>query len=144
VISSLHVWLSQLSPNAAVVLLTLGLFLIYYELNRPGSILPGALGLLATLLSIASLAPHGFDLPGTTLVLSAVALLTVDLLRPTSILIATAATVALIFGLRNLISYNCCVHISMPVALGCGFLLGAGTSVLTRLARRARVNKGLD
>ena len=47
--------ISHLSPDAAIVVLTMGVLLIYVELNRPGWILPGAAGLLATLFAGASL-----------------------------------------------------------------------------------------
>ena len=49
---------STLSPDAAALILTVSLALIAFELNRPGSILPGALGLLLSLLATASLAQH--------------------------------------------------------------------------------------
>jgi hypothetical protein len=34
--------------------------------------------------------------------------------------------------------------IAPSVAVGCGLILGISTSTLTRIARRARANKGLD
>ena len=143
-VTPLHQYLTHLSPNAAILFLTLGLLLIYFELNRPGSIFLGALGLLITLLSIAALAKNRINPNAIVLLLLAISLLTHALRRPTSVLISAAATLALIFGLRTLIVQTCCGHISTSVALGCGLLLGTGTSVLTRVARRARVNKGLD
>jgi membrane-bound serine protease (ClpP class) len=136
--------LNHLQPNTAILLFTLGTALIYFELNRPGSILPGALGLLATLLSIAALSHRRLEPAGLLLILSAFSLLLLDLLRPTHILVAVAATVALVLGLRGLLSPSCFPAISFPVYFGCGLLLGTGTSSLTRIARRARVNKGLD
>jgi membrane-bound serine protease (ClpP class) len=136
--------LAGLSPDAAVMLLTLGIALIYYELNRPGSILPGAAGLLTVLLSLAAVGRHGVNPVAVALILSSFALLTVDLLRPTPMLVPIAATVALSAGLRWLPEFSCCAPVHTPVAVGCGVVLGAGTSVLTRVARRARVNKGLD
>ena len=142
--SSLAFHLTHLSPNAAIFVLTLGIALIYFELNRPGSILPGVFGLLAALLSIASISQRHPNPIGIFLVLSAVSLLLVDLLRPTHILVAVAATVALILGFRALLVPSCCPSIGFPVCFGCGLLLGGGTSYLTRIARRARVNKGLD
>lgn len=136
--------LAHLQPNTAVVLLTLGIALIYLELNRPGSILPGAFGLIAVLLSIASLTARGLQPAGVLLILTGVALLGVDLLRPTNIFVALAATFALVLGLRGLLTPSCCPSIAFPVYFGCGVLLGGATSCLTRIARRARVNKGLD
>jgi membrane-bound ClpP family serine protease len=140
----MHDHLADISPNAAIFILTIGLAFIYYELNRPGSIFPGALGLLTTLLSIAALAPHGFNPVGILLTFTAIALLTLGLLRPTSILFSAAATLALVCGLYNLLAHPGSHPISASIAIGCGLLLGIGTSALTRIARRARVNKGLD
>ena len=125
-------------------MLTRGIALIYYELNRPGSILPGSLGLLTVLLSLAVVARHGVNPVAVALILSGVALLTLSLLRPTPMLLSLAATVALIAGLRWLPRYSCCSAVHTWMAVACGVSLGAGTSVLTRIARRARVNKGLD
>jgi len=147
------IWLvhlvSWLSPDEAVLLLTGGVLLIYWELNRPGSVLPGALGVLATLLAVASLLHHALNLAAIVLVLSAAALLLVNLLRPTthnarSFLLAAAATLALVVGFAQLLARSGQAKVSLPVAIGCGTLLAAGTSLLTRIARCARLNKGLD
>ncbi len=54
----MHPILAALSPNAAVMLLTVGIALIAVELNRPGWILPGTLGVLLALLAAASVLQH--------------------------------------------------------------------------------------
>jgi membrane-bound serine protease (ClpP class) len=131
---------NMLPPAAALLLLTLGIALIYVELNRPGSILPGALGLLATLLAIAAIANHHPALPAVILCLTAIALLALDLYRPTHLLVAIAATLALILGFARLFPE----FISLWISLPCGTILGAGTSILTRIARRARANKAVN
>jgi membrane-bound serine protease (ClpP class) len=130
----------SLPPDAALLLLTLGIALIYIELNRPGSILPGALGLLATLLSIAAIANHHPALPAVILCLTAIALLALDLARPTHFLVALGATLALVLGFSRLLHGSIHLWVSVP----CGILLGVGTSLLTRIARRARANKAVD
>ncbi|QMV17660.1 hypothetical protein GOB94_02285 [Granulicella sp. 5B5] len=127
-----------LPTDAAVLLLTAGVALVYFELNRPGAIVPGALGLLAGLLGLASLAHHGVRTEGILLLMGAAAVLAADLVRPTPILFAIAATAALCVGLRELPAGS---PAGWPVVLGCGLPIGAGTAVLTRLARRARINK---
>jgi len=131
---------NMLTPTAALLLLTLGIALIYVELNRPGSILPGALGLLATLLAIAAIANHHPALPAVILCLMAIAPLALDLYRPTPLLLAIAATLALVIGFSFLVP----AAITLWVAIPCGTLLGAGTSVLTRIGRRARANKAVN
>ena len=118
--------LARLGPDAAVLLLTLGLLLVWLELNRPGWILPGALGLLFVLLATAA------------------ALLLLDLLRPTPSAVALAAILALVLGLLRLVVAPAPPRVHLATAIACGLLLGGSTSVLTRIARRARANKALD
>ena len=138
-ISSLH-----LSPDTATLCLTFGLLLIYLELNRPGSILPGAIGLLVVLLAIATLLPLPLNPTGIVLVASAAGLLLLGLVRQTPILLAVTATLALVLGFFYLAKRGSTPHIHALIAIGCGLILGAGTSLLTHLAHRARANKGLD
>ena len=135
---------AHLAPDAAIVLLTLGLLLIYVELNRPGWIVPGACGLLLALLATASLLRLNLSLAAVTLLATAAALLLLDLLRPAPALVALAATVALILGFDRLVQGPEQLRIHAPVAVLCGLVVGGGTSVLTRIARRARANKAVD
>lgn len=130
--------LAGISADDAVALLTAGVALVYVELNRPGRVVPGALGLLATLLALARLGGQGVRMEGILLLAVGSAVLAADLVRPTPKLLALVATAALCAGLRELPARG---PADWPVVLGCGPLLGAGTAVLTRLARRARVNK---
>jgi membrane-bound serine protease (ClpP class) len=134
--------LSALSPNAAVLILTAGLALIAFELNRPGSILPGALGLLLSLLAVGSLAEH-HPRPEAA-VEAAFALLLLQSRRRLSPVVVISATVALAVSLAYLLPRTPGPGISAWAALVSGLIIAAGTTVLTRIARRARQNKGLD
>jgi membrane-bound serine protease (ClpP class) len=136
--------LAHLSPNLALVVLTVGLLLIYVELNRPGWIVSGAVGLLAVLFAVASLGRTELNPAAIALVVTAVALLVLDLLRRTQVTVALAATLALVLGFDHLVLGPVGVRVHTVTAVGCGLVLGAGTSILTRIARRARTNKGLD
>ena len=138
-ISSLH-----LSPDTAILCLTLGLLLIYLELNRPGLVIPGAIGLLTVLLTIAALLPLPLSGIGVALISAAAGLLLLDLVQKLPMLLAVTATLALIFGFLNLVKKGNGPPVHALTAIGCGLVLGAGTSLLTHLARRARANKGLD
>ena len=135
---------AHLAPDPAILLLTLGLLLIYVELNRPGWIFPGACGLLLALLSVGSLLRLDLSVAAVALLATATALLLLDLLRPTPVLVAVAATLALVLGLDHLVLGPAPLRIHAADAVVCGLLLGGGTSVLTRIARRARANKALD
>jgi len=134
----------HLAPDAAVLLLTLGLLLICVELNRPGWIHPGALGLLLALFSVAALLRYDLSRAAVALLGTALALLLLDLLRPTPMLVAVAATLALVLGLDRLVVGPAPQRVDATVAVVCGLLVGGGTSWLTRIARRARANKALD
>jgi membrane-bound serine protease (ClpP class) len=123
------------TPDQALLYMTLGTVLIYVELNRPGLILPGTLGLLAVLLAAAVFIHH--PPPTLALILLAAAILTFAraLRRDTSNLFLLAATLCLTDGFLQLPTH-------LYAALPCGLLLGLTTACLVRIARRARINKG--
>jgi membrane-bound serine protease (ClpP class) len=133
--------LAQLSPNAALLVLTAGIALIYVELNRPGWVVPGAVGLTAALCAVASLGRAGVNPWAVVLVGTAVALLGLGLRRRMPVVVDVTATLALVLGFLYLVRD---AGIRSGIAAGCGILLGGSTSILTRIARRARSNKGLD
>ncbi len=134
--------LSHLGPNAALVVLTVGLLLIYVELNRPGWVVSGVVGLTAVLFAVASLGRMELNPAAVALVGTAVVLLGLDLRTRTQGMVAVAATLALVLGFDHLVLGP--VRIGTMTAVGCGVVLGGCTSILTRIARRARTNKGLD
>lgn len=135
--------LAAISPNIAILLLTAGAALIALELNRPGSILPGAAGLLVILLAMAGLIHlHPFPVAVAVLV-CCIALLLLQWRRYLHWLFTACITAALILALLFLEPRNL-PQPSAWIAVPCGLILGVGTTVLTRMARRARQNKGLD
>ncbi len=133
--------LTHLSPDAALLLFTGGLLLIYLELNRPGWIIPGAAGLLLTLLSVASLLRFPVRIPAVILLLTASAVFALNLLRRTHALIAALATFALTLSFLYLVPGPVALRIHPATAISCGLVLGAATSLLTAIARRARTSK---
>jgi membrane-bound ClpP family serine protease len=137
-------FLSSLSPDAALLLLTLGIALIALELNRPGSILPGTAGLLLTLLAGAGLLHRHPRPAGLALTVAASGALLVPLRLPLPLWALAVTTLSLIAGLLLLFPAGQQPSLRMSVAIGCGLFTGIGTTVLTRIARRARRNKGLD
>jgi membrane-bound ClpP family serine protease len=136
--------LATLSPNAAILIFTVGVALIAVELNRPGSILPGAIGLLLTLLAAASLWPRHPNPAAVLQIIGSMAVLLVQVRRTVVWLVSAAATMLLIVSITKLLPSATEPRISLWTALVSGLVLGAGTTVLTRIARRARQNKGLD
>ena len=137
-------FLYALPPDAAVLIFALGLALIAFELNRPGAVLPGAFGLLLALLAAASLLHHGPVPIALALLVAASAVLLLQLRVRLSLWIALVATLAFIAGLFYLLRFPGQPPVHLATALGCGAFLGAGTTMLTRIAHAARQNKGLD
>jgi len=129
---------STLSPNAAVLILTAGLALIALELNRPGSILPGAIGLLLALLSCAALLRQRPQPLSFALLFAGGTILLLQLRCNVRLWLVCLGTAAGIVGFALL------PGVARLLAISCGLILGAGTTLLTRIARRARQNKGLD
>lgn len=136
--------LHELSPDQAVVLATAGLSLIFVELNRPGRILAGTLGLLLLLLAAADLA----QMPLRAVALAAIILLVcfflLNLYRALPGGLLGCMALGVIPALRYLVRPvgNTFVH-TVPAIL-CGGGLGLASAVLTRIAFRARRAKALN
>jgi membrane-bound ClpP family serine protease len=128
-----------LAPNEAILLLSLGIALLYVELNRPGWIVPGMVGLLATLLALASLYETGIRSDGAMLLLAGLAIEVFSLRRVVPHTAHLAAVAATSVGLGFLAKGE-----QPRLGLVCGLILGTGTWYLVRIAHRARRNKGLD
>jgi membrane-bound serine protease (ClpP class) len=133
--------LTHLSPDAALLVLTLGLLLIFLELNRPGWIIPGVAGLLLVLFSIDSLRRFQPRPSAILLILTASAVLLVNLLRPTHSPAAIASTLALLLGFHYLVRGPGTSRVHPLTAAACGLILGSASYLLTTIARRARTNK---
>ena len=130
--------IAALSPNQAVVIATLGLCLIFLELNRPGRILPGALGLTLVLLATATLLHYPLHPAALVWLGLASATLAAQLWRQVPLWVAGATTVVIAFSLRFLIPESTHLHINTPTALTCGAAIGLLGTALSRIALRAR------
>jgi membrane-bound serine protease (ClpP class) len=133
----------HLSQDTATLCLTLGILLIYWELNRPGTILPGTIGLLTVLFSVAALIRIGLQPAGLLLIVTAALLLALGLRYTLPAVVPISATLALILGFYLLI-YPAANRIHAATSILCGLILGTSSSCLAAIALRARRNKGLD
>lgn len=129
------------SPDAAVLILTIGILLTYLELNRPGSIVPGAFGLLLILLSAASLMKASVVPLAASLAFLSLAMFAANLRRSVHLSLLLGSTVCLVVSLAHLTRKPAPHPITAAL---CGFLIGGVTSILTSIARRARANKRVD
>lgn len=71
------------APDAAYVALLAGLLLVYGELVRPGSVVPGALGGAVSLVALHALSRHPWRPSGVALLILSVVLFLALLRRPT-------------------------------------------------------------
>ncbi len=130
--------------SAAVGAATVGLCLIFVEMNRPGRILPGAAGLLLLLLSIGRLAKYPLRPWAVGLLLFSLMGLLANVWRRLPIILLLAAAVGLCLGLVFLGAPGGSGQVDVPVALLCGGGIAALSGFLTRVARHARRLKAID
>ncbi len=126
------------TPNQAVVVATIGVCLIFVEFNRPGRVVPGALGLTLVLLAAASLAHHPLQGGAVLALLLTSAALITNVWRRLPLWLAGLLSIALGISLRFLIPHGANPHINTASALTCGLAVGLLGTALSRIALRAR------
>ena len=132
------------NPDLAVVIAALGVCLVFVELNRPGRILPGALGLLLTLLAAGNLLAGGVRPWAAFLLLGCAALGLLNVWRRLPLALLLPSGLASMVGLRFLELPGCDPHVHTAVAVLCGGVLATLSTSLARVAYRARCAKALD
>lgn len=140
--------LTLMNPDLCVLLLTLGLLLIYLEVNTPGAVVPGAAGVLLVLL--ASYALHMLPLNPWAILLCLIStvLLLMEARFPSHGVLAAMGILALVVGLGTLVNGPLPqLQVDWSVAIGAGIGFGGVTASLIVLgieARRAKVKTGSD
>jgi membrane-bound serine protease (ClpP class) len=127
------------SPDAALLTLLAGIALMYFEANRPGSILPGCLGALLTLVSLFALFQHTLHPRAGVFLAGGVALTMAGIFRPTRNLLVAAGALTLGYGLVTLFAPPDRLHIPTVFVFAVGFCFS--TAWLGRVALLARRNK---
>ncbi|SEC17932.1 NfeD family protein [Terriglobus roseus] len=140
--------LSLMNPDLAVLLLTLGLLLIYLEINTPGTIVPGAAGLTLVLLAAYGLHMLPLNGGGVLLCVLAAVLLLWEARVPRNGVVAVLGVGSLAIGLGLLVRGPVpALAVSWGTAIGAGFGFGGVTACLLVLgaqARRAKVKTGSE
>lgn len=134
----------HVDPSGAVLAASIGICLILLEFNRPGRILPGAFGLLVTLLATSYLLTMGVQMWAVLLLAGCIAVYLGNLWVTLPFWLLGLATITCVAGLRFLVPGQNGVVVSLWVAIVCGGMLGGISSALTRIAHRARRSKALD
>ncbi len=140
--------LALMNPDLSVLLLTLGLLLIYLEVNTPGTVIPGAAGVLLVLLAVYALHMLPLSTPGVLLCLGSVLLLLLEARFATHGLLATAGVLCLVLGLAVLVDGPLPqLQVAWGTAIGAGIGFGGVTATLMILgmeSRRAKTKTGSE
>lgn len=138
----LHGLLGQ--PDIDVSLLLVGALLIYVELNVPGVVLPGALGLLCVLLGVYGLWAFPLSPAAAMFLLAGAALFPLEAKLGGHGGLAALGTALLVYGLAHLVVGPAgAPGVHLRVALAAGLSFGAITAGLGWVAARARRGKRL-
>jgi membrane-bound serine protease (ClpP class) len=129
-----------LPPLVAMLLLAASLLLVVLEFNRPGLIVPGALGLLGILLTLASMAHDRLAAFHIATFCLAAALTAAAFRRP-NITLGTVAAILLMLVFRQLSGPHPPLGLHL-LGLALGFGIAVLYWMLALIAQRARINKG--
>ena len=143
-----HLMRALMNPDLTVLLLTLGALLILLEINTPGTIVPGAAGVLLVLLSVYALLLMHLRWQGVLLLAISATMLCAEAQFARGSTYGVAAVVALTFGLRLLVRGPVPqLEVDWGTSIGAGLGFGGITAGLVLLgvrARRAKVRTGAD
>jgi membrane-bound serine protease (ClpP class) len=85
-------------PNIAYLLMLLGIFGIFFELQNPGAIFPGVVGAIAILLAFYALQLLPINYAGIALILLAIVMFILEIKIPSGGLLTVGGVVAMVIG----------------------------------------------
>jgi membrane-bound serine protease (ClpP class) len=131
-----------MDPNITALLFTLGLFALMIEFNHPGGIVPGAVGLIAIVVSIYALQMLPTRYESVALVVGAFVLFALEAKFHSHGLFTAGGVAMMVLGLLLLVDGPIPeMRVRLATALAVAIPLGAITVFLLTLAVRARRNK---
>lgn len=136
-------FLPALSPTGAVLLGTVGLCLVALEFNRPGSVVPGALGLLLVLFAVSTFYGRAVRPAAVLLLLAATTSLLLNVWFRLPWWLLLTATLVIPYGLHRLVPASE-GGVGWAAAAICGVTLGTLGAGLSRVALRARRAKRVN
>ncbi|MCA9753614.1 MAG: nodulation protein NfeD [Gemmatimonadetes bacterium] len=126
------------NPNVAYVLMMLGIYGMFFELQNPGSIFPGVVGAICLILAFWSLQTFPLNLAGLLLIALAAVLFLIETQVPSHGLLTVGGVVAALLGSLMLfespepaLRASLAVIIPMVVAMAVLFGVAAGLAVRT-------------
>ncbi|MEO8029076.1 MAG: hypothetical protein ABI823_21525 [Bryobacteraceae bacterium] len=128
-------------PNAAFLLLTVGIFGIMLEFLLPGLVFPGVTGGVAVLIAFASLARHPVRPAGVAALVLALVLFAVVARGSRPVGFGIAAAISMALGAVMLIDKAVGVGIGWWTAIGVTIPFASLATILLAIAGRAKRNK---
>ncbi|HDR9388955.1 TPA: nodulation protein NfeD, partial [Burkholderia multivorans] len=133
-------------PNVALILLTIGIYGLFFEFANPGFVLPGVAGTICLLVGLFAMQLLPVSYAGLALVLLGLGCLVAEAFLPTFGVLGFGGIVAFVIGALMLIDtdvpgYGIPWPVIASLALG-GALLVAGVSSVALRARRRPVVTG--
>jgi len=135
-------------PNVGLILMTIAIYGIIFELGNPGAILPGVVGAMALILALASFAILQVNVAGLALIALSVLFFIADLKVPGHGVLTIGGILAFFFGALLLTGRQSpFLQVSLKLAVftalltGAFFLFAVGAGVR---AQRAKVRSGRE
>lgn len=127
------------NPTMAVILLNLGMLGLFFELSRPGAVLPGTVGVICLLLAFFSLGSLSVNFVGLGLMVFGFVLFASELFLPSHGALTLGGVVALALGGVMLINGNIPgISASRWVAVIAALVVGGLAFLAIAIALRAR------
>jgi membrane-bound serine protease (ClpP class) len=125
------------NPNVAAILMMLGVWGLFFELQNPGSILPGVVGAVCLILGFYSLQTFPLNLAGGLLLVLALVLFLLETQIPSHGLLAAGGVVATVLGALMLFeSPEPALRVSLVVILPLAILTGALFAIAAAMSAR--------
>jgi membrane-bound serine protease (ClpP class) len=132
------------NPDAALLLLSLGVLGIYTEFCAPGKVIPGAIGAVLATLGLVSLSRFPISAPGVFSIVLAFALFALEARFVSRGIFTLGGAVVLLAGMKNLIvTADPARSVKWATALWVAIPVSIATSFLLSVAMRARRNKAV-
>ncbi len=135
-------------PNIGLILMTIAIYGIIFELSNPGAILPGVVGGIALILALASFAVLQVNVAGIALILLSVVFFIADIKVPGHGVLTVGGVLAFFLGALLLTERQApFLRVSLQLALfmavltGLFFLLAVGAGIR---AQKAQVRMGSE
>ena len=113
-------------PNLGLILMTIAIYGIIFELSNPGAILPGVIGAIALVLALASFAILQVNVAGLALIALSVVFFIADIKVPGHGVLTVGGILAFLFGALLLTEHQApFLRVSLQLAVFIALLTGA-------------------